>query len=689
MGTFGALLGAMLIVATGTAGSAAGATLKVAAGGSDTGNCQTHPCASLGYAITQAGPGGTILIEPGTYAEGAGAGTSSVNTIGATLTGLTIESDPASSGTAANTIIDATGSNNGLVISANDVTVQGLTIEKANQEGILITPPATAKPPISVTGVTVTESVVDENDQCGLATAPAKNCPPPNPEDDFGESIHLMSVANSTISDNKVDDNVGGILLTDEVGPTDGNTITGNDVSNDKLDCGITLAGHSPDAVATSGPDAGKPVPAAGGVYNNMITHNTANGNGAAGLLAAGGGPGSAVYDNSYIDNTADGNGLAGFTLHSHAPFQDINGNVVTGNTFSHDGIAGGPAFAAGDTDAATTQSAGVTLFTAFAPVTGTVVTGNTISGSYYGVWSSTLAAFASKISGNTITVTAGGSPVYVPPAPGSGYVLAGSDGSVYASGTASSHGSATTIGKVAGIAFTPDRDGYWLVGTDGTVAALGDAIAYGSRAGKDLAAPIVGIAATPDGGGYWLVAADGGIFNYGDAGFFGSAGAEKLAAPIVGIAATPDGGGYWLVAADGGIFNYGDAPFLGSAGGKKLTAPIVGMAPTAPDVSLANGSPFTAGYWLVGADGAVYNFGNAVLFGSAAGTKLGGPIVAIQAAPPPPGLPKFSGGSALFSSDGYRLIGADGGVLTFGSSHFAGSAAGHVSAPVVGAAQT
>ena len=26
-------------------------------------------------------------------------------------------------------------------------------------------------------------------------------------------------------------------------------------------------------------------------------------------------------------------------------------------------------------------------------------------------------------------------------------------------------------------------------------------------------------------------------------------------------MAATNDGGGYWLVGADGGVFNYGDAP--------------------------------------------------------------------------------------------------------------------------------
>ncbi len=38
---------------------------------------------------------------------------------------------------------------------------------------------------------------------------------------------------------------------------------------------------------------------------------------------------------------------------------------------------------------------------------------------------------------------------------------------------------------------------------------------------------------------------------------------------------------GYWLVAADGGIFNFGDAGFYGSTGGHHLNQPIVGMAAT------------------------------------------------------------------------------------------------------------
>ncbi|HVX21305.1 MAG TPA: hypothetical protein VHB02_08155 [Acidimicrobiales bacterium] len=40
-------------------------------------------------------------------------------------------------------------------------------------------------------------------------------------------------------------------------------------------------------------------------------------------------------------------------------------------------------------------------------------------------------------------------------------------------------------------------------------------------------------------------------------------------------MAATPDANGYWLVGADGGVFSFGDAGFYGSMGGQHLNGPI------------------------------------------------------------------------------------------------------------------
>ena len=67
-------------------------------------------------------------------------------------------------------------------------------------------------------------------------------------------------------------------------------------------------------------------------------------------------------------------------------------------------------------------------------------------------------------------------------------------------------------------------------------------------------------------------------------------------------MASTPDDKGYWLVGADGGVFSFGDAGFYGSEGGAGVVTPFVGIAPTADG----------HGYWIAGDFGNVYNFGDA-----------------------------------------------------------------------------
>ncbi len=188
---------------------------------------------------------------------------------------------------------------------------------------------------------------------------------------------------------------------------------------------------------------------------------------------------------------------------------------------------------------------------------------------------------------------------------PNAGYLLAASDGGVFAFGDAKylgSMGGRPLDQPIVGMAGTPDGHGYWLVARDGGVFAFGDAQYLGSMGGRPLDQPIVGMAGTPDGHGYWLVARDGGIFAFGDAKFFGSMGGRQLDQPIVGMAPASDGQGYRLAASDGGVFAFGDAQFLGSMGGKALDQPIVGMA----------GTPDGHGYWLVARDGGIFGFGDA-----------------------------------------------------------------------------
>ncbi len=139
----------------------------------------------------------------------------------------------------------------------------------------------------------------------------------------------------------------------------------------------------------------------------------------------------------------------------------------------------------------------------------------------------------------------------------------------------------------------------------------------------------------------------------------------QTISEPAVGMAPTPDAGGYWLVGADGGVFSYGDARFVGSTGGIHLNRPIVGMAPT----------PSGGGYWLAGSDGGIFSFGDAAFFGSTGGIHLNQPIV---------------GMAPTTDGRGYWLVATDGGIFSYGDARFFGSTGRiHLNRPIVGMALT
>jgi peptidoglycan hydrolase-like protein with peptidoglycan-binding domain len=147
----------------------------------------------------------------------------------------------------------------------------------------------------------------------------------------------------------------------------------------------------------------------------------------------------------------------------------------------------------------------------------------------------------------------------------------------------------------------------------------------------------------------------------------FGSAAAiasgARPAGPVAAIASTPDGGGYWTVSSAGAVTGEGDAVTYGSLAGTPLAAPIVGMAST------FDGS----GYWLVASDGGIFAFGDAVFHGSMGGHVLAAPIV---------------GMAASTDGGGYWMVASDGGIFAFGDAVFHGSMGGHVlDEPMVGMA--
>src|SRR5271154_5060206 len=149
-----------------------------------------------------------------------------------------------------------------------------------------------------------------------------------------------------------------------------------------------------------------------------------------------------------------------------------------------------------------------------------------------------------------------------------------------------------------------------------------------------------------------------GGVYAFGDAGVTMSnlAGAQSPSytfnSLIVGMAPTGAGSGYWLVGADGGVYNFGTAGFFGSVGNLTLNAPIVGMAAT----------PDALGYWLVGQDGGIFAFGAAHFYGSRGATPLNEPIVSMTATP---------------DGRGYWMVADDGGIFAFGDAQFYGSTRG------------
>jgi nitrous oxidase accessory protein NosD len=347
------LFGCALLAATSLASAA---TLCVQPQGQF--GCQKN----IGAAVSAATPGDVVFVWPGVYKEQVTL-TTSLSLIAA----------------GSHTVIDATGLNNGIFVDGragapnpgvSNVVVSGFDIRNANFEGILV---------VNGSNVTLVDNHVHGNNQSLDITAGA--CPgmpafETNEGDDCGEGIHLMGADHATVRDNESDHNAGGLLISDETGPSQDNLITGNQIHDNPFDCGITLASHGP---ATS------LIPTATvsyGVWNNTISHNASFHNGTQ-VPGAGAGvgifapfPGTAASGNVVIDNVLYNNGLPGVTMHNHAsapapaPPVNMNNNSVIGNH-----IYGN---AADTEDAATSGPTGINLFST-APVTGTVISANDI----------------------------------------------------------------------------------------------------------------------------------------------------------------------------------------------------------------------------------------------------------------------------------------------------------------------
>jgi parallel beta-helix repeat protein len=343
-------------LAVGTSHFATAATLCVNPGG-------TKGCFSkITDAVTAAKPHDTIQVAAGTYAEDV--------VIGKSL--ALIGANPKT------TLIDATGLSNAIYIDGldnpklRDVVVQGFTAENANFEGILVT---------NASNITIWNSEVLNNDKSlDIQNGTCPGIPPFETGEDFdcGEGIHLIGTTYSTVSNNTVEQNSGGVLISDDTAAIHDNLISGNSVKDNTLDCGITLASHPPFTGTTPF-----------GVSHNTISGNLATGNGT-NVKGAGAGvgifdsvPGASNQGNVIINNRLTHNGLPGVAMHSHTPGQNLNDNIIVGNF-----IAGnGP-----DTDdAATPGPTGINVFGVSA-ISGTVISQNVIQEEAYDIVANTSA---------------------------------------------------------------------------------------------------------------------------------------------------------------------------------------------------------------------------------------------------------------------------------------------------------
>jgi nitrous oxidase accessory protein NosD len=382
LGGSGVLLGAALLTAPTVAAS--GSTFYVSptgtSGSADT-SCTSAAYATINDAVSVASGGDTVIVCVGTYKEDVAVSKS------LTLLGQG----------AASTIIDATGLDNGIKIAASHVTVSGFTVEHATGEGILAQQPDPLKGPLisgkqfytgaPITHVVIKHNVVKDNDQGGLpanvATTTYPECQASgNVPGDCGEGIHLWSVADSQVLLNEVSGNAGGILLTDEFGPTHNNLIAGNIVIANAYDCGITLPGHN----LALNPVTHTFMPAFGGVYANVVRNNIVLDNGllgqGAGVLIAAPAPGTASYNNVIEDNAISANGLAGVTIHGHALGAFVGGNEILDNLIGRNNIDG-------DSDVSPTADSVTTGILVWSQGTSiyAAISGNTIFDDAYGIW--------------------------------------------------------------------------------------------------------------------------------------------------------------------------------------------------------------------------------------------------------------------------------------------------------------
>jgi nitrous oxidase accessory protein NosD len=342
------------------------------AGGS--GPCtEVNPCTLVG-AVAAASSGDVVWALPGLYTGGV------VIDKPITLRGFGAVIDAASSPVGDGVQVVGPG--------GSGSKVEGFTIQGAKFEGILVgTAPvapgsndgASVIGGQAVTHVRILNNVVRGNDR-GYGSDAGQCDSSPGPADgDCGQAIHLVSVTDSVVADNYITGNSGGVLLSDEFGPTAGNIIINNYINWNK-ESGVTLASRN--SSATGGLTH---VPTGdAGVFDNRVVLNKAivNGGGA-GFLLTGTVSGAGVFHNDIRHNVARGNGLPGVAIQQQYP-GDLNDNTIEFNILRNDNRFGDAAISPADL-----RTTGILVASSVGPntIVGTTICANTTSTNHYGLW--------------------------------------------------------------------------------------------------------------------------------------------------------------------------------------------------------------------------------------------------------------------------------------------------------------
>lgn len=255
-------------------------------------SCRSAAFSSIQAAVSAASSGDTVIVCDGTYTESVTIATS-ISLVGR---------DGAE--------INANGAPYGIGIAASYTKVTGVTVEGAVMNSATNAPGDGIITAGFVNGVPVTADHVTIHD---VTT-----------RDNQGAGIDLNSTSYSVATEDQSVRNGIGINVSNDLGaPAAYNYIADNNANNNYGGCGIVLADHT-----------------GAGVYDNVVHGNVANNNGLGTASAPDASSGSGIIlagvanvsGNIVSDNTFNGNGHAGVVVHGHAPGTNFSNNLIIGN---------------------------------------------------------------------------------------------------------------------------------------------------------------------------------------------------------------------------------------------------------------------------------------------------------------------------------------------------------------------